>query len=479
MILSPTQLERFGALLGPGGVLTAPEEIAPFCADWRGRERGHAPCVLLPASTSACAALVGFCAEQHLPLCPQGGGTGLVLGAVPNGEILLSLKRLNRIRHVDPINDALIVEAGVPLAAVQECAKAHDRLFPLSLASEGSALIGGLCATNAGGVGVLQYGMMRDLVLGLEVVLPDGRVWDGLTALRKDNSGLDLKHLFLGAEGILGVITAASLELFPLPKGYSTALAATSDLAKAVALLTFAKARTRGRVTAFEAMPALGIKLVCDQFPGTRSPLALAHPWHVLIEISHASPANTGEDLEGLLADAAREGLLLDGVIANSEAQRQDFWALRERLPLSEKAFGAALKHDISVPISAIAEFYDAALARVAQIAPMAQVIAFGHLGDGNLHFNVAMAQGGPLGALAPLEGEVTGAILDLVAFHRGSFSAEHGIGRQKLTDMQARKSPVALDLMRAIKQALDPLGLMNPGRVISPAPLNQEGQSP
>ena len=479
MILTPAQLERFGALLGPGGVLTAPEDIAPFCADWRGRQAGHAPCVLLPSSTSACAALIGFCAEQHLPLCPQGGNTGLVLGAVPDGEILLSLKRLNRIRHVDPINDALIVEAGVPLASVQECAKANDRLFPLSLASEGSALIGGLCATNAGGVGVLHYGMMRDLVLGLEVVLPDGRVWDGLTALRKDNSGLDLKHLFLGAEGILGVITAASLKLFPQPKAFATALAAVPDLAKAVMLLTFAKARTRGHVTAFEAMPAFGIKLVCDQFPASRSPLSLAHPWHVLIEISHASPANAGEDIESLLADAANEGLLLDGAISNSQAQRQDFWALRERLPISEKAFGGALKHDISVPISAIAEFYDAAVAQVAKIAPMAQVIAFGHLGDGNLHFNVAMAQGGPLGALAVLAPEVSGAILDLVARYRGSFSAEHGIGRQKLGDMQARKSPIALDLMRAIKQAIDPKGLMNPGRVLPPDQSRIESQSP
>lgn len=478
MILSPSQLAHLQGVLGPNGLLTAAEDVAPFCADWRGRAGGQALCVALPASVSACAEIIGFCYRENLPLCPQGGATGLVLGAVPDGEIVVSLKRLNRIRSVDPVNDALIVEAGATLAAVQECAKAHDRLFPLSLASEGSASIGGLCATNAGGVGVLHYGMMRNLVLGLEVVLPDGRIWDGLTALRKDNSGYDLKQVFIGAEGSLGVITAASLKLFLQPKAFGTALAAVNDLAGAVALLTYIKGATRGAVTAFEAMPALGIKLVCDQFPDSRSPLSLAHPWHVLMEISHGRSAGAAEELESLLSEAASEGLLLDAAIAMSEAQRQAFWALRERLPLSEKAFGAALKHDISVPISAIAEFYDAALARVAQIAPMAQVIAFGHLGDGNLHFNVAMAQGGPLGALAPLEGEVTGAILDLVALHRGSFSAEHGIGRQKLDDMRARKSPVALDLMRALKTALDPKGLMNPGRVIPPLPPAKESEA-
>lgn len=470
MTLSAHQLDSLRALLGPDAVLTGAEDVAPYCADWRGREGGHTPCVLLPASTAACAALVGYCHNENLAICPQGGNTGLVLGGVPNGEIVLSLKRLNRIRSVDPINDALVVEAGATLAAVQDCARQHDRLFPLSLASEGSATIGGLCATNAGGVGVLHYGMMRDLVLGLEVVLADGRIWDGLTALRKDNSGYDLKQLFLGAEGTLGVITAASLKLFARPQAFGTALAAVKDLASAVALLTFAKGAARGALTAFEAMPALGVRLVCEQFADSRSPLSLAHPWHVLIETSQFGAASDGEDLENLLAEAASEGLLLDGAIAKSEAQRQAFWALRERLPLSEKAFGGALKHDVSVPISAIAAFYDRACAEVARIAPQAQVIAFGHLGDGNLHFNVAMAQGGPITPLAACAEEISRAILDCVAHHHGSFSAEHGIGRQKLEEMRTRKSPIALDLMRAVKLALDPKGLMNPGRVITPA---------
>ncbi len=460
-------LPRFRDLLGPAGVIDAPADLAPFCADWRGREPGSAPFALLPATTAECAAIVGLCAEARLPLCPQGGNTGLVLGAVPDGEIVLSLRRMNRIRALDPVNDTLVVEAGMVLANVQTTAAEAGRLFPLSLAAEGSAQIGGLCSTNAGGVGVLHYGMMRDLVLGLEVVLPDGRVLDALTGLRKDNTGYDLKQLFLGAEGTLGIITAASLKLFARPKGFATAMVGVPDLATALALLAFLKNEGEDALTMFEAMPDAGVRITLEQFPNLRPPLDGSSAWHILVEQSLFAHAASPEALETLLAEAMERGLAEDAVIARTEAQRQAFRAIREHLPLAEKAFGQAVKHDVSVPISAIAQFHDAACAAIARIAPEALIIAFGHLGDGNLHFNAALAPGADASILAAKAAEITRVTHDCVASFGGSFSAEHGIGRQKRAELAARKSPEALALMRALKTAIDPLGIMNPGRIV------------
>lgn len=460
-------LPRFQALLGPAGIIEAPADLAPFCADWRGREPGSAPFALLPASTAECVAIVRLCAEARLPLCPQGGNTGLVLGAVPDGEIVVSLRRMNRIRAVDLVNDTLVADAGVVLANVQTAADNAGRLFPLSLAAEGSAQIGGLCATNAGGVGVLHYGMMRDLVLGLEVVLPDGRILDALTGLRKDNTGYDLKQLFLGAEGTLGIITAASLKLFARPKGYATAMVGVPDLATALALLTFLKSEGENPLTMFEAMPAAGLRITHEQFPALRPPLDGAHAWHILVEQSLFSATPDPAALESLLAKSMEQGLAQDAVIARNEAQRLAFRAIREHLPLAEKAFGEAIKHDISVPISAIAQFYDAACAAIADIAPEALIIAFGHLGDGNLHFNAARAPGADAAEFATKAAAITRVAHDCVAEFGGSFSAEHGIGRQKRAELAARKSPEALALMRALKAAIDPLGIMNPGRIV------------
>lgn len=457
--------------LGPAGIRTAPEDIAPFCLDWRGRKGGHSPLILLPANRDECSRVVALCAQARQPISPQGGNTGLVLGGVPNGEVVLSLQRMNKIRRIDPLNDAMIVEAGAILANVQQAALDADRLFPLSLASEGSAQIGGLCSTNAGGVAVLRYGMMRDLVLGLEVVLADGRIWDGLTALRKDNTGYDLKQLFLGAEGTLGIITAVTLKLFPRPRSFATAWLAVEGLAQAIDCLALAKSLSGGAVTAFEAMPDIGIELVQDQFPDSRSPLSASSPWHILMEMSFGRVEGAQETLTSALEAAFADGLINDAVIASNEAQRLAFWNIRERLPLAEKAFGAAIKHDVSTPISDLPRFYEAANRAVHDIVPNAAIIAFGHLGDGNLHYNVAPAPGMDPDRVFSRTSEITHAIHDCVMSFHGSISAEHGIGRQKQAELPMRKSAIAMEMMHVLKQALDPQGILNPGRILAATP--------
>ena len=465
--------ERLTEIVGAAGVLTEPADMAPFLVDERARYRGATPAVVRPATTEEVARIVALCAAEKIPIVPQGGNTGLCGGATPNAsgrELVVSLARLNRVREVDPLNYTITVEAGVILADVQKAAAEADRLFPLSLGGEGTARIGGNLSTNAGGTGVLRYGNARDLALGLEVVLPDGRVWDGLSALRKDNTGYDLKHLFIGAEGTLGIITAAVLKLFPRPHAVETALVALDDPAAAVALLARARAATGDRVTAFELILRLPFELVLAEIPGTRDPFAERHPCYVLAELS----AGAGEDdargrMESLLAAAMEDGLVRDAVIAESGAQAADFWKLRETIPEAQKLDGASIKHDISVPVSRIPVFMEEAAAAAVAAVDGVRVCAFGHVGDGNLHFNMNQPVGGDPAAFLEREDELNTIVHDAASRHGGSISAEHGIGQLKREALIHYKPAVAIELMRRIKAALDPDNLMNPGKVLAP----------
>ena len=465
--------ERLTEIVGAAGVLTEPADMAPFLVDERARYRGATPAVVRPSTTGEVARIVALCAAEKIPIVPQGGNTGLCGGATPHAsgrELVVSLARLNRVREVDPLNYTITVEAGVILADVQKAAAEADRLFPLSLGGEGTARIGGNLSTNAGGTGVLRYGNARDLALGLEVVLPDGRVWDGLSALRKDNTGYDLKHLFIGAEGTLGIITAAVLKLFPRPHAIETALVALDDPAAAVALLARARTATGDRVTAFELILRLPFELVLAEIPGTRDPFAGRHPCYVLAELS----AGAGEDdargrMESLLAAAMEDGLVRDAVIAESGAQAADFWKLRETIPEAQKLDGASIKHDISVPVSRIPVFMEeAATAAVAAVEGV-RVCAFGHVGDGNLHFNMNQPVGGDPAAFLEREDELNTIVHDAASRHGGSISAEHGIGQLKREALIHYKPAIAIELMRRIKAALDPDNLMNPGKMLAP----------
>ena len=465
--------ERLTEIVGAAGVLTEPADMAPFLVDERARYRGATPAVVRPSTTEEVARIVALCAAEKIPIVPQGGNTGLCGGATPNAsgrELVVSLARLNRVREVDPLNYTITVEAGVILADVQKAAAEVDRLFPLSLGGEGTARIGGNLSTNAGGTGVLRYGNARDLALGLEVVLPDGRVWDGLSALRKDNTGYDLKHLFIGAEGTLGIITAAVLKLFPRPHAIETALVALDDPAAAVALLARARAATGDRVTAFELILRLPFELVLAEIPGTRDPFAGRHPCYVLAELS----AGAGEDdargrMESLLAAAMEDGLVRDAVIAESGAQAADFWKLRETIPEAQKLDGASIKHDISVPVSRIPVFMEEAAAAAMAAVDGVRVCAFGHVGDGNLHFNMNQPVGGDPAAFLEREDELNTIVHDAASRHGGSISAEHGIGQLKREALIHYKPAIAIELMRRIKAALDPDNLMNPGKMLAP----------
>lgn len=459
-------IDALKAALPPKSWSEDPGEIAPHLTDWRGRERGETPILLKPASTEEVAKAVGVCAAHGAAILPQGGNTGLVAGSTPKGEILLSLKRMNAIRAIDPLNDSLVAEAGVILETVQGAAAGANRLFPLSLGSQGSATIGGLISTNAGGVHVLRYGMMRDLVLGIEAVLPDGSVWNGLTALRKDNTGYDLKQLFIGAEGTLGVVAAAALKLFPRPASAAVAIAGLDSAGAAVELLALMKAETGGGVAAFELIPRSGLDMVLKHVPGARAPLAGSYPWHVLIEVTTGQADAAAPMLQAALEKGAEAGLIADAALAQNQAQAADFWKLRETIPEGEKAHGRAAKHDVSVPVSKMAEFIDRASAEVEAMLPEALIVAFGHVGDGNVHFNVsAKAPGAGEDFIRACE-KATRHVYDLVGEYGGSISAEHGIGTLKRGELSARK-PQDVTLMRAIKQALDPKNIMNPRMVL------------
>ena len=461
-------LDRLKAAAGAGGFLDDARAIAPHLVEWRERFRGVTSVVLMPTSVSSIQEIVRICAETGTPIVPQGGNTGLVGGQIPSADgsqVVLSLRRFAQIRDVDVAANTMTVDAGAVLADVQAEAQAAERLFPLSLASEGSATIGGLISTNAGGTGVLAYGNMRELVLGIEAVLPDGSLWSGLGGLRKDNTGYDLKQLFIGGEGTLGIVTAATLKLFPRPAAIETAIVAVRDVDAAVRLLNFAQGHA-GTVTAFELMPRVGLEFVLRHVPGTRDPLEQAYPWYVLIDVS-LKMADTAGAIESLLSDAASDGLIVDGVVAQSWAQRDAFWKLRESLSEAQKPEGGSLKHDVSVPISSIPRFIDEASRAVVAAVPGARPVPFGHLGDGNIHFNISQPVGADKAAFLARMDEVARVVHDMVHAFEGSISAEHGIGQAKVDEITRYKSPVALEAMRAVKRALDPKGIMNPGKVV------------
>ena len=454
-------------LLGGRHVLTAADDVAPFCSDWRGRYTGSALGVALPGSTEQVAAVVRACAATGTAIVPQGGNTGLCGGATPvGGELVVSLRRLNRIRAVDADNNSITVEAGCTLQAVQEAALAADRLFPLSLAAEGSATIGGNLSTNAGGVQVLRYGNARELTLGLEVVLADGRVWDGLRALRKDNTGYDLKHLFIGAEGTLGLITAATLKLFPRPRAYATAWVALPAPAAAVRLLGRLRDAAGDNVTAFEIVGRPALDLVLKHIPNARDPLAGRPAWQVLIELSGARD-DLSATLEQALQAATEAGVIDDAVLAASEAQTAALWALRENVSEAQKIEGVSIKHDIAVPVSRIAEFISRADAALRAAFPEVRIVCFGHFGDGNLHYNQSRSDAQSNADFIAQTAAVNRIVHDLVHQLGGSISAEHGLGQLKREEVLRYKSGTEMGLMRAVKQALDPRGLMNPGKLL------------
>jgi len=454
-------------LLGSSGWSEDAGRIAPKVADWRGRFTGHTPFLALPTSTDEVAALVKLCSDHFVPLTPQGGNTGLVDGGLPHGEILLSLSRMDQIRDIDGFNNSMVAEAGTILSNVQSAADRAERFFPLSLGSQGQATIGGLISTNAGGVAVLRYGMMRDLILGLEVVTADGRVWNGLTGLRKNNTGYDLKHLFAGAEGTLGVITAANLKLFPQTKQV-TAWAVLDHPQQAVELLANLRAAAGDTVTSFELIPANAVQMVVEDEATISDPLPSEKPWRVLIELSLSDEAQGRELMETVLAVEIEAGRLADVIIAQSLAQSKAFWTIRETIPLSKRAFGAVIAHDISVPVSAIPRFLDTMADDLKSVAPGSDIVAFGHLGDGNLHYSVCAPADGGMETLLARKAEVTRAVHDRVMAMGGSISAEHGIGLEKRDEIACRKSGVEMDMMRAVKRALDPQNIMNPGRVVA-----------
>ncbi|MGF1428084.1 FAD-binding oxidoreductase [Kitasatospora sp. LaBMicrA B282] len=455
----PAALAELRRVLGDPGVLAPDDPAAAFVRDERGLFPAHPAAVLRPRSTEQVAAAVAVCARHRVPVVPFAGGTGLVGGALPLGEgtqVVLSVRGLDRIRSVDPADFALTAEAGCTVTEVQQAAERAGLLFPLRLASEGSCRIGGAVATNAGGSNVLRYGMTRDLVLGLEAVLPDGRIWHGLRTLYKDNTGYDLKQLLIGSEGTLGIVTAATLRLFPRPRHQAVALLALPGLAPLPALLALARELLEDRLTALELFGRTGLDLVLAHTAGHRDPFDRPHPRYLLVEATATRDgAGLTAQLEAFLARAVEQRLAVDAVPALDAAQARALWALREALPEAEKRAGGAVKHDVSVPLGAIARFVETAEQAVAQACPGALVNAFGHVGDGNVHLNVLAGEGS-----SPV-------IEQLVADFAGSVSAEHGIGVLKRAALAATRSPLELELQRAVKAALDPHGLMNPGKVL------------
>jgi len=468
--MKPLLLESLRAIVGPANVLTD-GDLAGYEQDWRKRYRGKALAVVRPGSTDEVAQVVAACARHGTAIVPQGGNTGLVGGGVPDdsgSQVLLTLSRMDRVRSIDAANLTMTVEAGCVLQSVQEAAAAGGLLFPLSLAAEGSCTVGGNLATNAGGTQVLRYGNARELCLGLEVVTAQGEVWHGLSGLRKDNTGYDLRDLFIGSEGTLGIITAATLKLYPQPAATLTALAALPSLPAAVALLQLAQARLGAGLTGFEVMGEFALGLVRRHYPQLRQPLPPS-PWTVLLEQSDTeNEAHARTLFEGLLESALEQGLITDAAVAESIEQSNALWHLRESIPLAQSEEGLNIKHDISLPVSRIVDFVAATDAALRAALPGVRLVNFGHLGDGNLHYNVQAPEGGDAKQfLQRHEAEVNTIVYDAVGASGGSISAEHGIGALKRDELALRKSPVALQLMRSIKRALDPDGLMNPGRVV------------
>ena len=471
MALPEGLLDHLKEVLGPGGWLIDPADVEAYCTSWRDGWQGTTPLVARPATTAKVAAVMRLCADAGVPVVPQGGNTGLTGGGQPHAhgrEIVLSTGRLNRIRAVDLANDTITVEAGVVLQAIQEEARRHGRFFPLSLAAEGSCQIGGNLATNAGGTQVLRYGNARALTLGLEVVLADGRVWDGLRALRKDNTGYDLKDLFIGSEGTLGIITAAVLRLYPALTDVETAFAAVPSPQAAVDLLGRLRASFGEQVTAFELIGRPCIDIALATIDGLDDPLAAPSPWYVLLDVAgQGAPGALLEPLETALAAALEAGLVTDATIAGSEAQRQALWRPREEQAEAQKRAGVGVKHDVSVPISRLPHFLEEADAALSLAYPGVRLVTFGHVGDGNLHYNPLQPVDWSGEAFRAETGAINRIVHDLVMAHGGSISAEHGLGRLRRDENARYKSEVELDLMRRVKAALDPAGLLNPGKML------------
>jgi FAD/FMN-containing dehydrogenase len=462
-MLTNSTLQRFIAIVGAKNAITDVKDMAPYMREWRDLWPGTSPLVLRPSCTVEVSKILALANETNTAIVPQSGNTGLVGGQMPTGpEVLLSLDRMTKIVEVDAADHTITVEAGAILKSVQDAADAVDRLFPLSLASEGSCRIGGNLSSNAGGLNVLAYGNTRDLCLGLEVVLADGRIWNGLKKLRKDNTGYDLKNIFIGAEGTLGIITAAVLKLYPKPRRHDMAFIAVPSPQAAVDLLALVKAESGNRVVAFELMPEIGMGFTVKHM-GITNPIASPSPWFVLTELADAASGN----FESILEMAMERGLVTDASFASSDAQRQALWAIRELMPESQRHEGGSIKHDVSVPVSRIPEFIAEASEAVRRFMADARVMCFGHMGDGNMHFNVTQPVGMDKQKFLDQWHDMSLVVFDVVLKHGGSISAEHGIGQLKRDDMLRIKSPVELDMMRGLKNMLDPKGIMNPGKVL------------
>lgn len=468
MALTEPFLDALRRIVGPTGLITDPADLAPFLKEERGKFQGSASALVRPASTEEVAAVVSLCADAGVAMTPQGGNTGLCGGGVPDSGIVLNLARMKRILDVDPVNYTITVEAGAILAEIQQAADSRDCLFPLSLGAEGSCQIGGNLSTNAGGINVLRYGNARDLVLGLEVVLPDGRIWNGLRKLGKDNTGYALKQLFVGAEGTLGVITRAVLKLFPKPVEVQTALCGLGDVHDATQLLSRARALSGDAVTGFELISGFAMEITERHVADCTNPLPQAYPWYVLIEFSTSRPkADLRTVFEALLEEAFESGIIGDAAVAESIEQSSRFWRLRESIPEAQKREGGSIKHDISVPVSRVAEFIERGMAAVTHAFPGVRPCPFGHLGDGNIHFNITQPEGEDKAAFLEQWGAMNRVVHDLVTAMEGSISAEHGVGILKVDEIRRYKCPVEIDLMVAVKRAFDPRDLMNPGKVV------------
>ena len=465
-------LERFSAIVGSSNAIRAEDaDLTHYTQENRHIFHGVTPLVLRPGSTEEVSAIMRLAFETGTAIVPQGGHTGHAGGGAPddsNTQIVVTMERMNRLRAIDIAGNTMTVEAGMVLQQVQETAASHDRLFPLSLASQGSCQIGGNISTNAGGTGVIAYGNTRDLVLGLEAVLPSGDVWNGLRKLRKDNTGYSLKNLFIGAEGTLGIVTAAVLKLFPRPKGREVAFAAVVSPHQALGLLNLALGAAGSGLTAFELIHRRPMEFALEHAPGSRDPFGERHEWYVLAEISSGRSAGDARALaETIFGEALEADLALDAVLAESLAQQTAFWKLREDMAVAQTREGGSIKNDISVPVHLIPEFLDKAAVIVAQELPGARIVAFGHMGDGNLHYNISQPKDGDTAAFLARRTDINDAINALVISLDGSISAEHGIGRLKREVMAATKSSVEMAMMRAVKTALDPTGIMNPGKVV------------
>nr|WP_208603116.1 FAD-binding oxidoreductase [Rhizobium mongolense] len=470
----PELLDRFAAIVGEKYALRSKAELAPHLIENRGLYHGSSPLLLKPANVEEVSAILKLATETGTAVVPQTGNTGLVGGQTPRegkSDIIVSLERMNRIRDVDPVANVLVADGGAILAEVQKAAEAHGKLFPLSLGAEGSCRIGGNLSTNAGGTAVLAYGNMRQLCLGLEVVLPTGEIWDGLRRLKKDNTGYDLRDLFIGAEGTLGIITGAVLKLYPQPLGHQVAFAGLNSVEEALALFNLAGSLCGTSLTGFELMPRFGVEITAKHIEGVRDPLEAAYPWYVLIDISTSDSAETAERMmNALLEQGFEAGLVEDAAIASSVAQQKALWHMRESMSEAQKPEGGSIKHDVSVPVSKIPHFMQEAGDAVMAAMPGARICAFGHMGDGNIHYNISQPLGADKDAFIGRWHEMNEIVHGIVLAHSGSISAEHGIGQLKRDELAAIRPAIEIDLMRRIKRAFDPANIMNPGKVVSVA---------